>query len=69
MGTKRRAYTDKFKAKVALDAVRGIKTLGLPWQSRRGPVWWVGDVCDTDNGRKSFTIQKDRNLTPVKSAA
>ena len=27
MGTKRRAYTDKFKAKVALDAVRGIKTL------------------------------------------
>ena len=27
MGTKRRAYTDKFKAKVALDAVKGIKTL------------------------------------------
>jgi transposase-like protein len=27
MGTRRRAYTDKFKASVALDAVRGIKTL------------------------------------------
>ena len=27
MGTKRRAYTDKFKAKMALDAVRSIKTL------------------------------------------
>jgi transposase-like protein len=27
MGAKRRAYTDKFKAKVALDAVKGIKTL------------------------------------------
>ena len=27
MGTKRKAYTDKFKAKVAVDAVKGIKTL------------------------------------------
>lgn len=27
MGTKRKKYTDKFKAKVALDAVRGVKTL------------------------------------------
>ena len=27
MGRKRRKFTDKFKAKVALDAVRGVKTL------------------------------------------
>ena len=27
MGTKRRSFTDRFKAKVALDAVKGIKTL------------------------------------------
>lgn len=27
MGAKRRGYTDKFKAKVALDAIKGIKTL------------------------------------------
>ncbi len=28
MGRKRRAFTDAFKAKVALDAVKGVKTLG-----------------------------------------
>lgn len=27
MGRKRRKFTDKFKAKVALEAVRGVKTL------------------------------------------
>jgi len=27
MGRKRRAFTDEFKAKVALDAVKGVKTL------------------------------------------
>ncbi len=27
MGRKRRTFTDKFKAKVALEAVKGIKTL------------------------------------------
>ena len=27
MGTKRKTYTDKFKAKVALEAVKGVKTL------------------------------------------
>lgn len=27
MGKKKRQFTDKFKAKVALDAVRGVKTL------------------------------------------
>lgn len=27
MGRKRRTFTDKFKAKVALEAVRGVKTL------------------------------------------
>ena len=27
MGRKRRTFTDKFKAKVALDAIRGVKTL------------------------------------------
>ena len=28
MSGKRRTFTDKFKAKVALDAIRGMKTLG-----------------------------------------
>jgi putative transposase len=28
MGRKRRAFTDEFKAKVALDGVKGVKTLG-----------------------------------------
>ncbi len=27
MGRKRRTFTDKFKAKVALDAIRGVKTI------------------------------------------
>jgi len=27
MGRKRRKYTDKFKAKVALEAIRGVKTI------------------------------------------
>jgi len=27
MGTERRRFTDKFKAEVAIDAVRGVKTL------------------------------------------
>ncbi|MFQ3168914.1 MAG: hypothetical protein ACI8QI_001469, partial [Limisphaerales bacterium] len=27
MGGKRRVFTDKFKAKVAMEAVKGIKTL------------------------------------------
>ena len=28
MGRKRRTFTDKFKAKVALEALKGVKTLG-----------------------------------------
>jgi len=27
MGRKRRTFTDKFKAKVAIEAIKGIKTL------------------------------------------
>jgi len=27
MGRKRRTFTDKFKAKVALEAIRGVKTI------------------------------------------
>ena len=27
MGRKRRRFTDKFKAKVAVDAIKGVKTL------------------------------------------
>ncbi|MDA7676454.1 hypothetical protein N8584_00530 [bacterium] len=27
MGRKRRVFTDKFKAKVAIEAVKGVKTL------------------------------------------
>jgi len=30
MGRKRRSFTDKFKAQVAIEAVKGIKTLAEP---------------------------------------
>jgi transposase-like protein len=71
MGTKRRAYTDKFKAKVALDAVKGIKTLAeLASEYQVHPTQisdWKKRLLDGSaeifSGRKSHSGRTEEELT------
>jgi putative transposase len=51
MGTKRRRFSDKFKAKIALEAIRGVKSLAeLATEYKRHPnqisKWKKGVLTD-----------------------
>jgi len=71
MSKKRRTFTDKFKAKVALDAVRSLKTLGeLATEYKVHPnqisLWkkeLLAHAPDIFSGKKSVTFKTEDELT------
>jgi putative transposase len=71
MGTKRRSYTDKFKAKVALEAVKSIKTLSeLATEYQVHPTQiseWKKVLLESSpelfSGRKTSASKSEEELT------
>lgn len=71
MGTKRRSFTDKFKAKVALEAVRSIKTLSeLATEYQVHPTQiseWKKVLLESSpelfSGRKTSASKSEEELT------
>ena len=71
MKKKRRAFTDKFKAKVALDAVRGMKTLAElaseykvhPNQISKWKKQLIANAPELFSGKKSTDVKTEEALT------
>lgn len=71
MSKKRRTFTDKFKAKVALDAVRSLKTLGElateykvhPNQISQWKRELLAQAPELFSGKKSASSKTEEELT------
>ena len=71
MSKKRRTFTDKFKAKVALDAVRSLKTLGElateykvhPNQISQWKRELLAHAHELFSGKKSASFKTEEELT------
>lgn len=71
MSKKRRTFTDKFKARVALDAVRSLKTLGElatehkvhPNQISQWKRELIAHAFEIFSGKKSAAFKTEEELT------
>lgn len=71
MGRKRRAFTDEFKARVALDAVKGMKTLGElaaqyqihPNQVSEWKRQLLANAPGSFSGKKNSAVKTEEELT------
>ncbi len=71
MKKKRRTFTDKFKAKVALDAVRGMKTLAElaseyrvhPNQISKWKKQLIANAAELFSGKNSTDLKTEEALT------
>ncbi len=71
MGTTRRRFTDKFKAKVALEAIRGVKSLAElateykvhPTQITQWKKLIMSDASALFSGKKNNSSKSEEDLT------
>ena len=71
MSKKRRTFSDKFKAKIALEAVRGVKTLGQlaaeyqvhPNQISKWKKILVSQASELFATEKSSTVRTEEEIT------
>lgn len=71
MSKKRRSFSDKFKAKVALDAVRGVKTLTelaaeyqvQPNQISKWKKLLVSQACELFASEKNSSAKTEEEIT------
>ncbi len=71
MGTTRRRFTDKFKAKVALEAIRGVKSLAElateykvhPTQITQWKKLVMSDASALFSGKKKNSSNNEEDLT------